>query len=444
MRKIHIAVLMMVKNEKKRLHVTLNSIKDFADSLIVYDTGSNDNTIQICKDFCNKYNIELRLKEGEFVNFSVSRNVSLDFADSFEDVDYLLLMDTNDELVNGDLLKQFAKEHIDNKDETAFLISQEWFSGALNVYYNVRFIKPREGWRYVGVVHEYIKSDKHKDLPMVRINPQVKLYQDRTQDDDKTGKRFTRDRDLLLAEFEKDPTEPRNVFYLAQTFSCLNDFENAYKYSKIRTGLVGFWEEVFQSYLRCGEFSQKLNVDWYESFTWYIKAFEHTSRVEPLLHIAEYYRNQKNWLLSFTFLQLACGLHFPEHCILFVDNQAYEYKRWHLMGIVAYYVGEFQRGKTACLIAIENGKKLNINTDLDSKNLEFYIAKEKELAQISISNENLINSPNINSNQNLNTNKKLTKNEFMKIKLEELKKEHPKSTTKQLQNMAKILWKNLK
>jgi glycosyltransferase involved in cell wall biosynthesis len=433
MTKNHIAVLMMVKNEKKRLHVSLESVKDFADSLIIYDTGSTDNTVQICKDFCEKYDIPLRLKEGEFLNFAESRNISLDFADSFEDVDFLLLMDTNDELKNGHLLRQFANDHKDVKNATAFLISQEWYSGKLDKYYNVRFIKAREGWRYVGVVHEYMKTLKaeNEGEEMLKINQEVKLYQDRTQDDDKTGKRFYRDKELLLAEHEKDPTEPRTVFYLAQTFSCLNDYENAYKYSKIRLELIGFWEEVFQSYLRCGEYSENLKMDWYESMTWYIKAYEHTARVEPLLKIAEHYQKKENWLLAYNFLQLACRLSFPQQCILFVDNLAYEYRRWHLMGIVAYYIGEYSIGKNACITAIQNGKKININVDRDVKNLEFYIAKENELSN---TNTDIPGIKNI----------EITKNEFISIKVAELKKENPKSTGKQLQQMAKLLWKNRK
>ena len=48
---IHLAVLIMAKNETKRLHVTLNSIKDTADSLVFYDTGSEDDTIDIARNF---------------------------------------------------------------------------------------------------------------------------------------------------------------------------------------------------------------------------------------------------------------------------------------------------------------------------------------------------------------------------------------------------------
>ena len=443
---VHIAVLMMLKNESKRLHISLNSIKDVADSLVIYDTGSTDNTIEICKNFCDKHKIPFRLKEGVFVNFCESRNVSLDFADTFDDIDYLLLMDCNDELRGGEYLQNVATENL-KKDASAFLVTQEWFSGAIDSYFNVRLIKTRKGWRYIGVVHEYIAiidkdTKEDKSVEPVKITDKIRLYQDRTQDDDKTGKRFHRDKELLLEEYKKNPKEPRTVFYLAQTFSCLNDNENAYYYYKLRLSLIGFWEEVFQAYLRCGDFSEKLNHDWYDSFTWYMKAYEHTERVEPLIKIAEHYNGKKNFILAYTFLDLACKLKYPEHCILFVDKLAYDYKRWHLLGIVAYYIKHFNEGKSACMIAIENGKKLNINTEVDQKNLEFYLKELRPNSNPDVIDPTIIPSNSIMNNNSINSIPNLTKNQFIVKRISELKINYPKATDKQLNQMAKLEWKN--
>ena len=232
---IHIAVLMMVKNEKKRLHVSLESVKDFADSLVIFDTGSTDNTIDICKEFCEKNKIPLRLKQGDFVNFEVSRNVSLDFADSFPDIDFILLMDTNDELKGGKELREFA-EKFKRHDSTGFLICQEWWSGVIDKYYNIRFVRAHQEWRYKGSVHEYIESriEKNRKQQVVKLPDNISLYQDRTQDDDKSGKRFKRDKELLLIDYIKNPKETRTIFYLAQTFSCLGEKEDAYYYYKYR------------------------------------------------------------------------------------------------------------------------------------------------------------------------------------------------------------------
>jgi len=421
--KVHIAVLLMVKNEHKRLHITLESIKDFADSLVIYDTGSVDNTIKICQNFCKDTNIALRLKQGEFVDFSTSRNVALDFADSFKDINYILLLDTNDELKGGIILRKIAEEYME-KDKSAFLISQEWFSGTTNKYYNVRFIKAHKGWRYKGVVHEYIcNEDKVEDKKVDKLQiEQLYIYQDRTKDDDKTSKRFQRDEVLLKKEYLKNPNEPRTLFYLAQTYSCLKDNENAYYYYKLRSKLQeGFFEERYESCFKCGELSENLNLDWYDSFAWYMKAFEIIPRVEPLVKITDYYRRKSNWIIAHTFAKLACELPYPDNCILFIDKIAYEYKRWHLYSIIAFYVGNFEEGEKACNLAIKNGTKYNIlSVELDKSNLKFYLEKKKEGIKI------------------------ITKNEFIKAKIEELQKENPKISHKESYQKAKLEWKTHK
>jgi len=412
---IHIAVLMMVKNEKKRLHVTLNSIRNFADSLIIFDTGSTDETVQILEDFSKESEIPLRLLEGEFVNFSESRNVSLDFADSFEDIDYLLLLDCNDELRGAEHLRSFAEEQ-KNSEYTGFLTAQEWWSGKYDKYYNMRFVKARKGWRYRGSVHEWMKNtnpEQEKEYPVTRIPDETVIYQDRTQDDDKSGKRFARDKVLLLKEHKDDPTETRTIFYLAQTCSCLNQLDEALYFYKLRTTLEGFQEEKFHSFLRCGDISEKLKHPWHDSMAWYMKAFEHSQRAEPLIKITEHYISQKNWTLAYTFANLACSLAYPEHCILFVDKHSYTYTRWHTLGIAAYYVGKYAEGKQACEKAISYG----LNSELDTNNLKFYIEKENEI------------------------NTSLTKKEFIEKESAKLFQENPKMTKKQIISKANTLWK---
>ena len=369
---VHIAVLMMVKNESKRLQVSLDSIKGFANSLVIFDTGSTDNTIEIATHFCNIANIPLRLKQGEFVNFCTSRNVSLEFADTFSDIDFILLLDCNDELRFADNLRKFCESAV-NIPSTGFLICQEWFSGQYNKYYNVRLVKAREGWRYMGSVHEYMKNTKYvsdAEAPKVfRVDAsKCTLYQDRTQDDDKTGKRFHRDKELLLADFRADPASARTVFYLAQTYSCLDKLGESFYYYKLRTTMGDFQEEVFTSYLRCGEMSIGLSHPWADTLGYLMKSFEIIARVEPLILIADHYRFEKQWVLAFMFIDLACKLMYPDHLILFVDKIAYDYKRWHLLGIIGYYSRNFTEGKIGC----ERALAVGLQVPIDKRNLSFY------------------------------------------------------------------------
>ena len=415
-KKPHIALLLMCKNETKRIHVTLNSVVGHVDSLVAYDTGSTDNTLDILKEFSEKHKIPLRLKEGVFENFAVSRNVSLNFADTFDDIDYLLMMDVNDELRGGNELRAFAKEYM-NKSETGFLVCQEWYSGSYSKYFNMRFIKARTGWRYMGRVHEWLKNilknEEDQRLDVIRVGDKVVLFQDRTLDDDKTGKRFYRDKELLLEDHHEDPTEPRTVFYLAQTCSCLNQHEEAYYYFKLRTTMIGFYEERFQASQRCGELTQLMGHDWSESMGWYMKAYELIPRAEPMIKIAEYYKDRKQWKLAFIFGNLACCLTYPSSCVLFVDKLAYDYYRWHLMGIIGWYSENFIEGKSACL----NALKFSPNSESNIKNLKFYEDRERE-----------------------NETRNISKEEFIDKKISELSAQNPRQPRSQLYSRAKLMW----
>lgn len=370
---IHIAVLMMVKNEKKRLHVSLESIKDIADSLVLFDTGSTDNTIEIAESFCKSHNIPFRLKRGEFKTFCISRNESLAFAETFRDIDYLLLLDTNDELRDPEnKLRSFCEQYMSHNDKTGFLMAQEWWSGQHDRYYNVRLFKANQGWRYRGSVHEWVKNEllpEGVEPNVIRVPESVVLYQDRTQDDDKTGKRFHRDYELLMSDHIQDPTEPRTVFYLAQTLACLDRKEESLYFYRLRTTLGGFYEEVFHAYLRAARLMAQFNQPWGNVIDYLLKAYTHTNRAEPLIYIADHYRYQNQWSLAYAFISICCELQYPSDCILFVDKAAYDWKRWHLMGIIGYYSGKYEEGKKGCLKALE----ARPDSQIDKTNLKFYL-----------------------------------------------------------------------
>lgn len=374
-----IALLLMVRNEKKRIHVTLESVVGHVDALIVYDTGSTDNTMQIIQDFSTKHKINLYMIQGKFVNFSVSRNVSLDYADT-KNARYLLLLDCNDELRGGTELRKTC-EFFHTRNTNAFLVCQKWWTGVHeDKYYNTRLVKSRCGWRYKGSVHEWMKdttvSTSEPRYQVERLSDCIALYQDRTQDDDKSAKRFARDRELLLKEHEQNPQDSRVCFYLSQTCECLYMQEEALYYAKLRLDLNGFEEERFHALMRCGNASAALGQDWHTGvMPWYTKAHEIFRRAEPLCKLAEHYIIEKKWHVAYMYLDECCQLKYPEELILFVDYAAYHYTRWHLMGIVGYYVAQYEKGKQACIKALEYPKQKDVN----QRSLQFYLNKEEEL-----------------------------------------------------------------
>lgn len=368
----HIALLMMVKNEEKRIEASLSSCLGIVKSIVIYDTGSTDKTLEIIKNFCTKNKVTLRLKIGEFVDFSTSRNVSLDFADLYPEIDYLLLLDSNDELKGGKYLLKFAKEDLNKsgKGASAFYICQQWkYGNRIDKYFNTRFIKPRRGWRYKGVVHEYMDNKEMDEKRIIfRLPDDIFLFQDRAYDGEKSVPRFQRDKELLLNEYLKDKKDSRTLFYLAQTCNCLGLPNEAYYYYRLRSYQDDFLEEKFLAYHHCGKISKILGHEWKDSVAWFTKAFETLKRVEPLIEMAEHYISKNDNLSAWMYLKTACKLDYPNDALLFVDRIAYDYKRWHLMGRVAFYVNEFEDGLKACQKAIAQGT----NVELDTKNMKFY------------------------------------------------------------------------
>jgi glycosyltransferase involved in cell wall biosynthesis len=362
----NICGVIMVKNESYRILVTIKSIVKFIDELVIYDTGSTDDTVEKIIDFCKTNKLTINIMHGEFVDFSTSRNALLDFADSVTVSDFYLMLDCNDELQGGKELVKYCKTAPSNN---AFFLKQSWKSSIIIDYYNIRLTRSKCGWRYKGVVHEYIYKDGEEPGPRV---PGVVLFQDRTQDDTKSFKRFSKDKELLLKEYNSEEKTPRTVYYLAQTYECLSDKENAMKYYKERSKIInGFFEERFQAAYHVGMLCKDLRIPFEDYSGYFLLSYEIMARAEPLVRIAEYYISVKRWYQAYVYLHEACKTKVPE-CGLFLDIEMYKYYRWHLMGIVAYYVDERDEGITACNIAIKER-----NNSIDKNNLNYYKKSKK-------------------------------------------------------------------
>jgi hypothetical protein len=389
--KSKLVLVMMVKNEDKRILISFDSIKSICNTFVILDTGSTDNTIEVIKKYCDDNKISLHLKHADFVDFEISRNVLLDFCDEVLPINtYLFLFDCNDELRNQDALVKFINSYTGKS--SAFYINQQWLGGVtIDSYKNIRLVRSHNKWRYRLPVHEYIsRPDDIKDLPELAeenstaMVDDLVLFQNRNMDDDKSFKRFKRDKVLLYnylySKEMKETDKCRVLFYLAQTYGCLEEYEDSYKYYLLRSQEKGFYEEVFYSLYRLGELSTKLKHDWEQSLQWYMKAFQQSQRAEPLIKIAEYYtqnnlfnENKPEWLTAYMYASMACELVYPESQVLFVNVRYYTYERWRMFAHICYNIGKYRQGKEAIIKAIEAE-----NIEYDINLLKMFINKELE------------------------------------------------------------------
>lgn len=242
-----LGVCLMLKNEINQVERTILSCLEFADKFIILDTGSDDGTPHHISFLCNKYNKKYIIFEEPFVNFSVSRNKLLELARP--ECDFMLLLDANDELKGGKMLKEFIYLHPDHDiymlkqilDNTSFRGQRE----VLSKIFVIRSTNKEIHYRYP--VHEEFVLGNTKDIIQI-LSEDIYIYQNRELDKP-SSYRFKKDLELLLEELKRDPQNTRLMFYTAQTLCCLNEYEESLFFTHQIMSSINYEEPIDEKHL---------------------------------------------------------------------------------------------------------------------------------------------------------------------------------------------------
>lgn len=145
-----ISVCMIVKNEQLVLKRCLECVKQFADEIIIVDTGSTDLTKKIAKEYSNK------VFDFEWCDdFSKARNFSFSFATK----DYIMWLDADD-VISQENINKILKLKRTNTTVDIFMFKYEIAFDNNNIptfsYYRERLLKRSENFVWEGFVHEVI------------------------------------------------------------------------------------------------------------------------------------------------------------------------------------------------------------------------------------------------------------------------------------------------
>lgn len=363
-----IGMAIMCKNEESTILKTMGSgLNNGISGWIIYDTGSTDKTLDLIEQFRKDHDASVWIKKGKFVNFSVSRNELLEFADSIQEIDYCFLMDCNDELRDSQCIPDIIRKL---SYPSALQVRQELVAGntlSNTVFFNTRFIKLRDGWRYGAnmPVHEFLvpPTGKHAIQLPEPERSQVTIFQDRTIDSHKTRSRFERDEKILRDEIKKSKGKnTRAIYYLAQTLMGMHNYNEAAKYYAKRyrmhvDGTAGaFVEEAYNAAYNAANCIRLGNGSREDYVEWLTKAWHLEHRVDPLTRLAlEYMTREDNWT-AYMYAHTACSLDYPKNAMLFVDEIAYKYTRWHLLSVICFHLNDsldiLEEGINACKLAL--------------------------------------------------------------------------------------------
>lgn len=147
-----ISLCMIVKDEAEVLERCLSSLEDIADEIIIVDTGSKDDTVNIARTYRAKtYSMEWE------EDFSKARNYSFSKAS----MDYILWLDADDIILPKALKKLRAlKQSLDGNADVYSMIYHYALDENDNVLLSFRrnrLVKREKNFKWHGAVHEYLE-----------------------------------------------------------------------------------------------------------------------------------------------------------------------------------------------------------------------------------------------------------------------------------------------
>lgn len=344
-----LGLVMIVKNESKRISEVLASYRPFINAWTILDTGSTDGTQDLIKG--ELAGIPGNLYEEPFVDFATSRNRALDLHGTST---VFSIMPNGDVLSGGMFLAGFLEAvRLDHAGSYKVRI-------APGHYYHPLVMRTGSGWRYKWRTHECATGPN----PGPAI-PGVIVHRDRGQRTDEEWRaRWTRDIQLLNLDREADPSDPRPYFYLGQTHECLGQYAPALAMYERRSEMGGYFDEVFEAKYRIGKMKEKLGKPWAEIQQAYLEAHAHdTRRAEPLYAISQYWYDKNQHAISRIFAVAAAELPKPA-TDLFLDEEMYTWKANDRASISSFYSGhreDSRRFADAAVKASPNDERLRAN-----------------------------------------------------------------------------------
>ena len=149
---MNLSLVLITKNEEKNIAKCLSAVKDLVNEIIIVDSGSTDDTIEIAKKYGAK------IFKREFDSFSNQKNYALSLATNT----WILHLDA-DEVLSKELKQEIEQVLPDTKYDGFFLTRTNFFLGrrmkhsGLAKENRIRLAKKELSEYTGGVIHEELK-----------------------------------------------------------------------------------------------------------------------------------------------------------------------------------------------------------------------------------------------------------------------------------------------
>ena len=355
---------LMIKNESKIIERCIGRALEHVDAVSILDTGSTDNTVEICNTFLTASGKPFKVSVEPFKNFGYNRTVSFKKAQELCTELEWDATKTYAMTVDADMIIKPSPEFKDFELVVpGYTVIQQ--NGSLK-YHNNRFHQCAYEWKCVGATHEYWSGD-----PTSKIPYEV-FYIDDVNDGGCKSDKFERDIRLLSEDLKEDPKNGRTYFYLAQSYKDSGKFEQAIAHYKKRIEVGGWYEEIWQAHYQIAKCYECLKQP-EEMEAWALKAFKfHPHRAEPIFFLVQYFKDRYEHFKAYQYYLKGKDIPFPKNDVLFIEYSIYEGLFEYENTILSCYVFNKSRQDTlTSIISYINTKNHKIDNVWD--NIQYYI-----------------------------------------------------------------------
>ncbi|MBQ8748937.1 MAG: glycosyltransferase [Clostridia bacterium] len=339
-----ISVCMIVKDEELTLERLLKQVKQFADEIIVVDTGSADNTKSIALTFTDKV--------FDFVwqdDFSLARNYSFSKATS----DYIMWLDADDFITEESITAlQNLKEHLTNED-TIYLPYQIAFneSGECTFeYLRERIVKNIPIFKWIDPIHEVLIPYGNLATYNIAIQHR-KIKQGDSERNLKIYKKMLANGKTLNA---------RQQFYYSNELYYNGYFDDAIEnYNKFLKNENAFVENKIQAKINLSKIYQSKNNLTQSKQSLFDTLLFDLPRSEAMCELGHIYLNEKDYKKAIYYYKLA--IQKPNiDTFAFVSLDCYNYIPNLQIGLCYYYLLDYEQASKYNKQALKANKKSEI------------------------------------------------------------------------------------
>ena len=359
-----LALNFICKDESHVIERMLNSSSGILDLIVAVDTGSTDNTIELINKYGADNNIPTYVFERPFDTFDKSRNFAMD---KLRDVVKEIGWNAND--VFGfwyDCDEQLIVDPKFNKNQfnkDLFMINTRI---SQMKYTRNTFFRVSKPFRWYGVCHEYIICDDQNITSGLAENISVDVSMDGASWQGDISQKYLSHAHKLEAYIAADRTDPRQIFYTAQSYhdsASMKDnkeeneerLRRSIKYYRERVSRQdGYPEEIFYAQYRVGTIMRTLDEPWNLTHQELLKAYAiDPLRAESIKVIIDYYLQMGEWHMAYMYTKFAkMNFHgknpYPTR-LLFIDEATYIWKIAEAHSASCYYTGRMDEARSTYL-----------------------------------------------------------------------------------------------